>query len=204
MPLPERLNHLRYQRYLTSRDVGTNKVNEEGRKLCKWCEKVIEPPRRTWCGDDCVNEFMVRTGGGMARSMVFERDRGVCALCGIDCHRLEDAVEGRLPHFSRWASTTEEVDEIIELLKQYREDLLSVDEIKAKNPWIERVVRGQHYWEADHIVPVAEGGGCCGLEGLRTLCRGCHAKESGKLRKRLNRKKKPVEQLRMDGFEEQQ
>lgn len=29
-------------------------------------------------------------------------------------------------------------------------------------------------WQADHIVPVVEGGGSCGLEGLRTLCTACH------------------------------
>ncbi|MGH9408661.1 MAG: HNH endonuclease [Vicinamibacterales bacterium] len=29
-------------------------------------------------------------------------------------------------------------------------------------------------WEADHIVPVVEGGGECGLENYRLLCRPCH------------------------------
>ena len=29
-------------------------------------------------------------------------------------------------------------------------------------------------WEVDHIVPVAEGGGECGLANLRLLCRRCH------------------------------
>ena len=32
----------------------------------------------------------------------------------------------------------------------------------------------QGRWEADHIVPVVEGGGGCGLEGYRTLCIPCH------------------------------
>ena len=40
-------------------------------------------------------------------------------------------------------------------------------------------------WQADHIVPVAEGGGSCGLEGLRTLCRLCHQSATSALRKRL-------------------
>ena len=30
-------------------------------------------------------------------------------------------------------------------------------------------------WQADHIIPVAEGGGLCGLENMRTLCTFCHA-----------------------------
>lgn len=29
-------------------------------------------------------------------------------------------------------------------------------------------------WEADHIVPVADGGGECGLENYRLLCKPCH------------------------------
>ena len=45
-------------------------------------------------------------------------------------------------------------------------------------------------WQADHIVPVAEGGGLCGLDGYRTLCSQCHGVETGKLRKRLNESKR--------------
>lgn len=45
-------------------------------------------------------------------------------------------------------------------------------------------------WEMDHIIPVAEGGGLCGLDGYRTLCAKCHGKESGALRKRLNERKR--------------
>ncbi len=45
-------------------------------------------------------------------------------------------------------------------------------------------------WEMDHIVPVAEGGGLCGLDGYRTLCAPCHGKVSGALRKRLNERKR--------------
>jgi hypothetical protein len=29
-------------------------------------------------------------------------------------------------------------------------------------------------WEADHILPVADGGGECGLDNYRLLCRACH------------------------------
>lgn len=36
-------------------------------------------------------------------------------------------------------------------------------------------------WQADHIRPVAEGGGSCGLENLRTLCTACHNRETAKL-----------------------
>lgn len=45
-------------------------------------------------------------------------------------------------------------------------------------------------WEADHIVPISEGGGLCGLDGYRTLCRPCHGKVTGDLRRRLRTAKK--------------
>jgi hypothetical protein len=40
------------------------------------------------------------------------------------------------------------------------------------------------FWEADHIVPVCEGGGCCGLENYQTLCLKCHKEETKNLAKR--------------------
>lgn len=36
-------------------------------------------------------------------------------------------------------------------------------------------------WQADHILPVIEGGGECGLENFRTLCTACHRAETKKL-----------------------
>lgn len=36
-------------------------------------------------------------------------------------------------------------------------------------------------WEMDHVIPVIEGGGECGLEGLRSLCIPCHRIETTKL-----------------------
>jgi 5-methylcytosine-specific restriction endonuclease McrA len=39
-------------------------------------------------------------------------------------------------------------------------------------------------FDMDHVVPVVEGGGVCGLENLRTLCRPCHRLETAALAKR--------------------
>lgn len=40
------------------------------------------------------------------------------------------------------------------------------------------------YWEMDHVTPVAEGGGSCGLENLRTLCRVHHRLATAALARR--------------------
>ena len=44
--------------------------------------------------------------------------------------------------------------------------------------------------EIDHIIPVVEGGGCCGLDNLRTLCTQCHREETNKLMQRRREAKK--------------
>jgi len=43
------------------------------------------------------------------------------------------------------------------------------------------------FWQVDHIVPVIEGGGECGLDGLRTLCTECHKKETAALARRRSK-----------------
>lgn len=45
--------------------------------------------------------------------------------------------------------------------------------------------RRKHLWDADHIIPVAEGGGECDLSNMRTLCLKCHREATAALRKRL-------------------
>ena len=42
------------------------------------------------------------------------------------------------------------------------------------NYWDLTSYTGRSLWEADHIVPVVEGGGECDLSNLRTLCLRCH------------------------------
>ena len=45
----------------------------------------------------------------------------------------------------------------------------------------------RHLWDADHIIPVAEGGGECDLSNMRTLCLKCHRAATAELRERLRR-----------------
>ena len=54
-----------------------------------------------------------------------------------------------------------------------------------------RRARGSgHLWQADHITPVIEGGGECGIENYRTLCTPCHKKETAELARRQAEKRK--------------
>jgi len=44
-------------------------------------------------------------------------------------------------------------------------------------------------WDADHIIPVVEGGGECDLENIRTLCLRCHRVATAQLHERIRREK---------------
>src|SRR6202051_3663885 len=59
-----------------------------GRPLCRWCRTEVPKGRRTFCSENCVHEWKLRTDPGYLRDKVFARDRGVCAKCGVDTMRL--------------------------------------------------------------------------------------------------------------------
>ena len=56
-----------------------------GRYLCRWCDIEVPPGRLTFCSDWCVEEWRLRSDPGHLRERVLERDRGICAICGLDC-----------------------------------------------------------------------------------------------------------------------
>jgi 5-methylcytosine-specific restriction enzyme A len=109
--------------------------------------------RFTFCSDACVHEWKLRTDPGYLRAQVFERDKGVCARCGLDTEAMRRD-KRKLDYRAR---------------KHFEKD------------WGLR----RHLWDADHIVPVAEGGGECNLSNMRTLCLKCHREATAQLRARL-------------------
>ncbi|MBV9762364.1 MAG: HNH endonuclease [Acidobacteriaceae bacterium] len=129
---------------------------ENGRCLCRWCGLEAPAGRQTFCSDWCVEEWKLRSSPAHLRERVFERDRGVCAICRIDC----------LAEFRR--------------IRKLR----GPARLKATADW---GLRGRKtLWDADHILPVAEGGGQCDLSNMRTLCLKCHRLHTARLRERLH------------------
>jgi hypothetical protein len=53
------------------------------------------------------------------------------------------------------------------------------------------VCKRKNYTEADHIIPVVEGGGLCDLSGYRSLCRACHQDATAGLAARRGRRRPP-------------
>lgn len=64
--------------------------DQEGRRLCRWCGEPVPRGRLTFCGDGCVHQYLLRSDPAYVRRRVFDRDRGVCASCGVDTERPED------------------------------------------------------------------------------------------------------------------
>jgi len=129
---------------------------ESGRPLCRWCRTEIPSPRRTFCSDACVHEWKLRTDPGYLRERVLARDAGVCAKCGVDTVALRRDMR-RLDYAAR--------------RKFLRDWGLSENSRKS-------------LWDADHIIPVVEGGGQCDLANMRTLCLKCHREATAALRAR--------------------
>ena len=133
---------------------------ENGRNLCRWCSLEVPKGRVTFCSEWCVTEWRLRSDPGFLREKVLERDRGLCAQCGVDC-------------LAAWKQ-----------LKRSR----GAARLKALTEWGLRPGRRSRksLWDADHILPVSEGGGECDLENVRTLCLKCHRAVTAALRaKRL-------------------
>lgn len=125
--------------------------SENGQVLCRWCNLEVPARRSTFCSDWCVNEWRIRSDPGHLRQLVLERDQGVCSACQLDC--------------------------VAEYLRIRR--LRGLPKAKALRDW--RARGRKSLWDADHILPVVEGGGECDLANLRTLCLKCHRKETAEL-----------------------
>lgn len=129
-----------------------------GRNCCRKCGKECEKKRQTFCSKECVHEWRLRTDGGYQTKHVLARDKGVCALCGLDCLALRE--------------------ELVRAMRELRAVEWCAERGIPRHLWSRRL------WEMDHTIPVVEGGGACGLENLRTLCWACHREQTTQLAKR--------------------
>lgn len=150
---------------------------------CRWCGDPLPRGRRAWCGDACVEDFRIRSWPAYARARVFARDGGVCSACGLDCYRLQF---GYGPEVSKEMQTRYVTDTGGHgLRRDIALRVVSFANLRVLLRGLGLTTRiGAALWEADHIRPVVEGGGACGLENLRTLCWECHRLETAKLAKR--------------------
>jgi 5-methylcytosine-specific restriction enzyme A len=138
-----------------------------GRALCRWCNTEVPRGRRSFCSGDCVHQHKLRSDPGYLRGQVFERDRGICAECGIDTEKLRRRLR-RLPRSMRLKEASN----------------LGIDPARS-------------LWQADHVIPVVEGGGQCDLDNMRTLCIPCHKQATRSLMERRRNRNGSVDFMKV-------
>lgn len=122
--------------------------------------------------------------GTPSRRRIEERDRGICAECGMDTEYVKRLAR---PYLSEACARQERGDHegaaalrmiVVSFLVELGFSRTIV--ASAIHRW--GGVVSTHLWEADHVVPVVHGGGgSCSMENLRTLCRVCHGKATAVL-----------------------
>jgi len=121
---------------------------------------VLAADASLFCSGGCRGDFWTARSGRTARALLEAADGGVCAGCGVDCRALTDRV-----------ATAATVEERLDIIRDEHPGLAAEPGLAAtlaRHP-----VQG-NAWHADHVVPVAHGGGEASLLNLQTLCVACH------------------------------
>lgn len=122
------------------------------------------------------------------REQVLERDQGICQWCGIEVGELErqgwggrgPCLPGKLTS-AYWAPRGRQREQRSRLIAEVNLMVAELAEVvRSISGVADRQLRragfdtGISLWQADHVVPVSEGGGGCDLSGYRLLCVPCH------------------------------
>jgi 5-methylcytosine-specific restriction enzyme A len=152
------------------------------RPRCRYCgDDIPSSSRRTaFCSAECVHEWKCRTDTEYIRLCIERRDRGRCAHCKLDTLALKIVFDRWIysvaastkpqPKPTKSAETPAEGYNRVANHKSYELAIagwLAVHGIPRHRAWA-------RWWDADHILPVAAGGGVCGLDNYQTLCIPCH------------------------------
>lgn len=148
--------------FLTRADFPQPKERtREGRPRCRVCARAVPPPKRTFCSELCLEVYRRCTSPAVFMDYVYERDQGICQLCGWNL---------------KWLA------EVLDALEPLTDD-------PTLHPWywrqeiVHRLTgdRRQHLYEIDHIRAVALGGDLH-PDNLRVVCIPCHKGLSAGLR----------------------
>jgi 5-methylcytosine-specific restriction protein A len=160
--------------------------DQEGRKLCRMCQKPIPRGRRTLCSEECVEQLLLAVNPAHLRKRIQERDRGVCARCGAD---------------------TEKIGRVLDHVRRSLSEHLGVKRGWANLWWfqhqatglLERLAwqYGRVNWEIDHIIEVNDGGAHV-MANLQTLCIPCHKVKTTEYA-RIRAVRERVRRMRRDG-----
>ena len=141
-----------------------------------------------FCSEECaVLDSQTRSAAALRRAC-FERDRGVCATCGLDC------------------------DDLVRKIRVMRCQDDRRDAVLAAWPAmghrgnggrlskLAQTAASGHAWECDHVRAVYDGGGECTVDNCQTLCVLCHkARTAAQAKERAERRKAEKEKKEKKG-----
>ena len=161
-----------------------------GRACCRECSQEVPQGLRSFCSVACVTTWKLRTDPQAQTRFLLKRDQGICQLCRVDCLLLLAELRA-LRHQDRkerWGQHTISGEQSLPSDQHLDGKLAAKVELVGLPKHLQGLDR--RLWEADHTVPVVEGGGDCGPENLRTLCWACHRACTAELKKRMAAKRK--------------
>lgn len=139
-------------------DLPFAEARKQGQVVCVWRGGTLPSRRHRWCSTRCVLTYQIARGDqGAARKWLEYWDRGALHE-PMPCEACGLDMSRRAIN-DRLAAEPED----------QRRKLARAD---------------RHNWDADHRIPLAEGGTKT-PDNLRVLCRPCHKAETAKLRARL-------------------
>jgi len=124
-----------------------------------------------FCCGSCRETYFVKRGKSVRHALV-ALEGGVCRQCGVDTELLRERMrrlssEGaRRTFFASGGGAKYSERAMFGRLSVTRQNRL------VKDP------KGIHWWEADHVKSVADGGGESSLMNFQTLCLACHAEKT--------------------------
>lgn len=121
---------------------------------CRWCWGAVPKGRRTFCSNACVDEYRRVVDWRYVCELVLRRDRGVCAICGVDTLKIRRV-------FEAWRADAK------------ARNVYVYNEAKQIQAWIGMNRSTYVQYQVDHITPRHDGG-TNELTNLRTLCVPCH------------------------------
>lgn len=161
-----------------------------GRRLCRYvhCHNEVPRGRRTWCSDECVQQYRLQAHWNYARQQLRTREKGICQICGADTRKLKSSLM-KLWKAAVQIGRANRLEQNLSCLGAYQELRAAYSQITTEltrrgfhgfavelpQSWRPRKAwkKPSDFWEAHHILPVAEGGTHT-PENLRTLCQPCH------------------------------
>jgi 5-methylcytosine-specific restriction endonuclease McrA len=122
---------------------------------CRNCKFGLNGRSAVFCCDECKTQWRQKHNPKNIRAVVFARDAGICASCGIDTTWFAEL----------WATQA----------FRYENETGYLGNIEERKRIHRKAMFAGGTWQADHAVPVRLSDRVFQVEDFQTLCGRCHS-----------------------------